>query len=156
MSCRTLKTERTVENDITSVEVCEQTTAKVCDESALAERLINDCTAEYENVCINTVITTYSKPDSTGKQYIQSVEERKTEKRRNTDKKVTTEETINSETSVKEEYTSREDYHFTGNRKMIEDTKKTTSTPAWVIALIAGIVAIVALALIMIIKHFLR
>lgn len=156
VSCKTVKTERVTNNDIHSVEEIELSSVKECDESAASDTRTVDHSVEDEDITITTTVTTYSEPDSTGKQYVKSVENRKTEKKSRTGKDITTEEkTKQSASSVeKEDCKSKESVSDKSSEEV--DTEEKTSTPAWVIAVIVGIVAIVGIAVALIIKRFTR
>ncbi len=156
LSCKTVKTQRTTNNDILSVEESELSSVREYDESAVSDNKSIDLSVENEDITITTTLTTYSEPDSTGKQYVKSVEERKTEKKHRTGKNVTTENsTKQSASSVeKDDGKSKESVRDKSSEEV--DTEEKTSTPAWVIALIVGIVAIVGIAVALIIKRYTR
>jgi len=156
VSCKTLKTERTTNNDILFVGESELSSVKECEESAASDSKTVDHSVEDEDITITTTLTTYSAPDNTGKQHVKSVEERKTEKKRRTGKNIITEENTTQNASSVEKDDSKSKESVTDKSKEEVDTEEKTSTPAWLVALIVGIVGIVGVAVALIIKRYIR
>lgn len=153
-SCKTTKianktndqSTQLIQNDITA------SADSSCNVTASAHT--EDKSQLAQDIDETTTITEWSVPDSTGKQYpTKTTETRRTTntKRQNNVKTTTHQETATESQTTFMDNTQTDTHN---DIQTTETTKTKTSTPAWLITLIIGIIAAIVLIILVILKRY--